>query len=138
MGGRTVETAKLGRYREIDAGLVLFKALELTPAQQAVYPEIADELAANGFELEPFGSRTVAVKIAPAGVDAAQVEHMLHELLDQFAARRLPPGPILLVSTRPGSGRASWADRLHRPVAPVEMTAATEVDFYERPTAHAS
>ena len=27
MGGRTVETAKLGRYREIDAGLVLFKAL---------------------------------------------------------------------------------------------------------------
>ncbi len=27
MGGRTVETAKLGRYREIDCGLVLFKAL---------------------------------------------------------------------------------------------------------------
>jgi hypothetical protein len=27
MGGLTVETAKLGRYREVDAGLVLFKAL---------------------------------------------------------------------------------------------------------------
>jgi hypothetical protein len=27
MGGRTVETAKLGRYREVDCGLVLFKAL---------------------------------------------------------------------------------------------------------------
>lgn len=27
MGGRTVETAKLGRFREVDAGLVLFRAL---------------------------------------------------------------------------------------------------------------
>jgi len=68
--------------------LLMPLVLELTPAQQAVYPEIADELAANGFELEPFGSRTVAVKIAPAGVDAAQVEHMLQELLDQFAGEQ--------------------------------------------------
>jgi DNA mismatch repair protein MutL len=60
--------------------------LELTPAQQAVFTEIADELRRNGFDLEPFGSRTVAVKLSPAGVDAAQVEHMLHELLDQFAS----------------------------------------------------
>jgi hypothetical protein len=27
MGSRTIETAKLGRYREVDCGLVLFKAL---------------------------------------------------------------------------------------------------------------
>jgi hypothetical protein len=27
MGSRTVETAKLGRYREVDCGLILFKAL---------------------------------------------------------------------------------------------------------------
>ncbi len=60
--------------------------VELTPAQQAVFTEIADELRRNGFELEPFGSRTIAVKLSPAGVDAAQVEHMLHELLDQFAS----------------------------------------------------
>jgi DNA mismatch repair protein MutL len=59
--------------------------LELTPAQQAVYAEISDELARNGFEAEPFGTRSVAVKIAPAGVDAVQVEHMLHELLDQLS-----------------------------------------------------
>jgi DNA mismatch repair protein MutL len=59
--------------------------LELSPAQQAVFHEISEELARNGFEAEPFGARSVAVKIAPAGVDAAAVEHMLHELLDQFA-----------------------------------------------------
>jgi DNA mismatch repair protein MutL len=59
--------------------------LELSPAQQAVLAEISDELQRNGFEAEPFGARSVAVKVAPAGVEAAQVEHMLHELLDQFS-----------------------------------------------------
>jgi DNA mismatch repair protein MutL len=59
--------------------------LDLSPAQQAVFSEISDELQHNGFEAEPFGARSVAVKVAPAGVDAAAVEHMLHELLDQFS-----------------------------------------------------
>jgi DNA mismatch repair protein MutL len=59
--------------------------LELTAAQQAIFAEIADELQHNGFEAEPFGARSVAVKIAPAGVDAAAVEKMLHELLDQIS-----------------------------------------------------
>ena len=59
--------------------------LELTPAQQSVFAEISDELASNGFEAEPFGTRSVAVKVAPAGIDGAQVEHMLHELLEQFS-----------------------------------------------------
>ena len=59
--------------------------LDLSPAQQAVFTEISDELQHNGFEAEPFGARSVAVKVAPAGVDASAVEHMLHELLDQFS-----------------------------------------------------
>jgi DNA mismatch repair protein MutL len=59
--------------------------LELSPAQQAVFAEIADELQHNGFEAEPFGARSVAVKVAPAGVDAGAVERMLHELLDQIS-----------------------------------------------------
>ncbi len=65
--------------------LLLPLVLELTPAQQAVFADIADELAKNGFEVEPFGARSIAVKVAPAGVDAHAVEHMLHELLDQFS-----------------------------------------------------
>ena len=59
--------------------------IELSPAQQAVFTEISDELQRNGFEAEPFGARSVAVKVAPAGVEAAAVERMLHELLDQFS-----------------------------------------------------
>ena len=59
--------------------------VELTPAQQAVFAEISEELQLNGFEAEPFGTRTIAVKVAPAGLEASQIEHMLHELLDQFS-----------------------------------------------------
>ena len=58
--------------------------IELPPAQQAIFAEICDELRTNGFAAEPFGSRTIAVKTAPAGVQTADVEHMLHELLDQL------------------------------------------------------
>jgi DNA mismatch repair protein MutL len=65
--------------------LLLPLVIELTPAQQAVFTEISDELAKNGFEVEPFGARSIAVKIAPAGIEAPAVEHMLHELLDQFS-----------------------------------------------------
>jgi DNA mismatch repair protein MutL len=65
--------------------LLMPLVMELTPAQQAVFTEICEELNQNGFEAEPFGTRSFAVKVAPAGVEATQVEHMLHELLDQFA-----------------------------------------------------
>jgi DNA mismatch repair protein MutL len=59
--------------------------VELTPAQQAVFTEISEELNQNGFGAEPFGARSIAIKIAPAGVDAPQIERMLNELLEQFA-----------------------------------------------------
>ena len=59
--------------------------LELTPAQQAVFTEISDELAGNGFDAEAFGTRSIAIKIAPAGIEASDIEHMLHELLDQIS-----------------------------------------------------
>jgi DNA mismatch repair protein MutL len=59
--------------------------VELTPAQQAVFADISDELSKNGFEAEPFGTRSIAIKIAPAGLDASQVDNMLHELLEQLA-----------------------------------------------------
>ena len=58
--------------------------VELTPGQMSVFAEISDELNRNGFEVEPFGSRTIAVKTTAAGVTAGDVEHMLHEILDQF------------------------------------------------------
>jgi DNA mismatch repair protein MutL len=58
--------------------------VELTPSQMAVFAEISDELTHNGFEVEPFGVRTIAVKTTAAGVSPAEVEHLLHEILEQF------------------------------------------------------
>ncbi len=64
--------------------LLLPLIIELTPAQHAIFSEIAEELSHNGFEAEPFGARSVAVKVAPAGVDAAQIEHMMNEIFEQL------------------------------------------------------
>ena len=58
--------------------------VELTPGQMAVFAEISDELNRNGFEVEPFGARTIAVKTTAAGVAAGDIEHLLHEILEQF------------------------------------------------------
>jgi DNA mismatch repair protein MutL len=54
----------------------------LSAAQQIEYARIADELNALGFETEPFGNRTVAIKSAPAGLGAGDVEKVLFEILE--------------------------------------------------------
>jgi len=56
--------------------------VELTPPQQIEYARIAEELNASGFETEPFGQRTIAVKAVPAGVGAGDVEKILSEILE--------------------------------------------------------
>jgi DNA mismatch repair protein MutL len=62
--------------------LLLPIVLPLTAAQQIEYARIADELHSAGFETEPFGQRTIAVKAAPAGVGAADIEKLVGEILE--------------------------------------------------------
>ncbi|HZL57617.1 MAG TPA: DNA mismatch repair endonuclease MutL [Bryobacteraceae bacterium] len=56
--------------------------LQLTPEQQIEYARIADELHNSGFETEPFGQRTIAVKAAPAAVGQADLERVIFEVLE--------------------------------------------------------
>jgi DNA mismatch repair protein MutL len=56
--------------------------LEITAAQQIEYARIADELERAGFDSEPFGNRTIAVKGAPAGVGPADIERLVFEILE--------------------------------------------------------
>jgi len=56
--------------------------IRLTPGQQVDYDRIADELQASGFETEPFGQRTIAVKGAPAGVRPEEIERLIGEILE--------------------------------------------------------
>ena len=62
--------------------LLMPLVIGLSAAQQIEYARIASELEALGFETEPFGNRTIAVKSAPAGVGAADVEKVLFEILE--------------------------------------------------------
>ena len=56
--------------------------LELSPRQLVIYEKIAEELSANGFEVEPMGPRSVAIQATPAGVAANDAEKLLTEILD--------------------------------------------------------
>jgi len=56
--------------------------IELSPRQIVIYEKIAEELNANGFEVEPMGPRSVAIQAVPAGVAAPDAEKLLTEILD--------------------------------------------------------
>ena len=62
--------------------LLLPLIIEINPRQQVILENITPELAACGFEVEPFGRKTVAIKAAPAGLATADVQQLLGELLE--------------------------------------------------------
>jgi DNA mismatch repair protein MutL len=63
--------------------LLMPMLVDLLPAQMVAFAAIARELEANGFEVEPFGPRTIAIKAAPVGLEGAELERMLVEVLEQ-------------------------------------------------------
>jgi DNA mismatch repair protein MutL len=62
--------------------LLMPLVLQLTPAQEVEYGRIAGDLLASGFETEPFGHRTIAVKAVPSGLAAGDVEKAVLEILE--------------------------------------------------------
>ena len=60
--------------------------VELKPWQMVIFAQIAHELEQNGFEVEPFGPQTLAVKAAPVGLEGAALERMLHQVIEQSEA----------------------------------------------------
>ena len=78
---------KILREREVERvqrqRLLMPLLIDLTPAQMVAFSEIAAELERNGFEAEPFGPRTLAIKAAPVGLEGRELERMLVEVLEQ-------------------------------------------------------
>jgi DNA mismatch repair protein MutL len=66
--------------------LLMPMLVELKPEQMIVFARIAEELEVNGFEVEPFGPQTLAVKAAPVGLEGAELERTLAEVIDQSSA----------------------------------------------------
>lgn len=62
--------------------LLMPMVLELTVGQQLEYARIADEIERAGFESEPFGQRTIAIKAAPSMLGPGEIERVVFEILD--------------------------------------------------------
>ncbi len=73
---RERETERVQRQR-----LLMPVLIELLPEQMVVFASLAAELERNGFEAEPFGPRTLAIKAAPVGLEGRELERMLEEVL---------------------------------------------------------
>jgi DNA mismatch repair protein MutL len=78
---------KVLRDREVERvqrqQLLMPMLVDLLPEQMTVFAGIAAELDRNGFEAEPFGPRTIAIKAAPVGLEGGHLERMLTEVLEQ-------------------------------------------------------
>jgi len=76
---------KILREREVEQvqrqRLLMPVLVDLLPAQMVTFARLADELERNGFEAEPFGPNTVAIKAAPVGLEGRELERMLEEVL---------------------------------------------------------
>lgn len=62
--------------------LLLPLIVELNPRQQILLDDLTPELNACGFEVEPFGRRTLAVKALPADLGPSDCSRLLGELLE--------------------------------------------------------
>jgi DNA mismatch repair protein MutL len=78
---------KILREREVERverqRLLMPLLIDLQPHQMVLFGAIAEELERNGFEVEPFGPHTLAVKAAPVGLEGRRLERMLMEVLEQ-------------------------------------------------------
>jgi len=76
---------KILRDREIERvqrqRLLMPLLIDLLPAQMVSFARLAQELEQNGFEAEPFGPQTIAIKAAPVGLEGRELERMLEEVL---------------------------------------------------------
>ena len=69
--------------------------LDATPAQLALVGRVGGLLAQVGFEVEPFGKATLAVKAVPAGIRHGDPAQLLRRLLRDWAAAGAPSEPEL-------------------------------------------
>jgi DNA mismatch repair protein MutL len=76
---------KILRERKTEAvqrqRLLMPVLVDLLPEQMVGFAAIAAELERNGFEAEPLGPRTLAVKATPVGLEGRELELVLDELL---------------------------------------------------------
>jgi DNA mismatch repair protein MutL len=64
--------------------LLLPKVLELTPSELALLEELGPDLVRLGFEIEPFGGRSIVVRAVPSDIHRTNLDTLLVDLLDEY------------------------------------------------------
>lgn len=113
--------------------LLFPKTLELDHARAAQVLESADELAAVGFELEPFGGDSFALKAVPAGLrnedPEAVLDQLLGELADQGGSRAVAERLELVLATIACHSVVRAGDTLSPREVEALLASMDEVDF---------
>jgi DNA mismatch repair protein MutL len=116
------------KYRALEAErrsesqqLLVPETFDLTPAQAAVFDDLAPELENYGFELMRLSGRTVAIKATPADLPSGEARNMLAELLDTVDAEKKNSARETLRDEIAASLACHAAIKVNMPLAPEKM-----------------
>ena len=116
---RHLEARRAGK---IEAQRMLMPlVIELSPRQIVTFEKIAEELAANGFEVEPMGPKSVAIQAVPAGVAAPDTEKLLREILDGIERENAAISIETLQAKIAASTACHAAIKINMPLEPSKM-----------------
>src|SRR5215207_7253020 len=122
------ERVLFDKYRALEAErrcesqqLLVPETFDLTPAQAAVFDDLAPELEKYGFELMRLSGRTVAVKAIPADLPGSEARNMLAELLDTVDAEKKSTARETLRDEIAASLACHAAIKVNMPLAPEKM-----------------
>jgi DNA mismatch repair protein MutL len=116
------------KYRALEAErrsesqqLLVPETFDLTPAQAAVFDDLAPELEKYGFELMRLSGRTVAIKAVPGDLPGDEARNMLSELLDTVDAEKKNTARETLRDDIAASLACHAAIKVNMPLAPEKM-----------------
>ncbi len=130
---------KISRERAVEQvqrqRLLMPVLIDLKPEQMPLFAAIAAELEQNGFEAEPFGPRTLAVKATPVGLTGRELERTLVEVLEQTQREQQAENLETLRLRIAASIACHAAIKIHTPLDIVKMGwLLTELAKTEHPT----
>ena len=122
------ERVLFDKYRALEAErrsesqqLLVPETFDLTPAQAAVFDDLAPELEKYGFELMRLSGRTVAIKAVPADLPGSEARNMLFELLETVDAEKKGSARETLRDEIAASLACHAAIKVNMPLAPEKM-----------------
>jgi DNA mismatch repair protein MutL len=130
---------KISRDRDVEQvqrqRLLMPVLIDLKPDQMPLFAAIAAEMERNGFEAEPFGPRTLAVKATPVGLTGRELERTLIEVLEQTERVQQAENLETLRLRIAASIACHAAIKIHTPLEMVKMEwLLTELAKTEHPT----